>query len=86
MERRVKEAARIYPWRPYYFDKQGVDWWWTPVHTWRPRFTQLSRWRKRHPLDCGDTRCCTCHYDKFYAPKARNNKRRAAIRFELEAE
>lgn len=27
--------------------------------------TQLGRYRKRHALDCGKTRCRTCHNDKF---------------------
>ena len=45
----------------------------------------LSRWRKRKPLDCGVVRCGVCHGDKFYAAKARDNKKRAAIQFELDA-
>ena len=46
----------------------------------------LSRWRKRKPLDCTIARCGVCHGDKFYGAKARANKRRAAILFDLNAD
>jgi hypothetical protein len=39
--------------------------------------------RKKKPLDCGRVRCGVCHGDKFYADKARANKKREAIEFEL---
>lgn len=83
MERRVKDAKHLKPW---YFDDQGIDRWLTATHKWRRRLVQSSRWRKRKPLDCGKTRCTTCHWKKYYEPKRRNNKKRAAIQFELEAE
>ena len=40
------------------------------------------RWTS--PLDCGRPRCGVCHSDKW-VPKARHNKKLAAIRYELEA-
>ena len=46
----------------------------------------IGSMRKKAPLDCGKTRCGTCHGEKFYAPKARATKKRVAIAFELEAE
>lgn len=42
--------------------------------------------RKKKPLDCGRVQCGICHGDKFFAPKARRNKKLAAIRYELDAE
>jgi hypothetical protein len=42
------------------------------------------RWRK--PLDCGRARCGICHFGRNYIRPARANKRREAIRFDLEAE
>jgi hypothetical protein len=41
--------------------------------------------RKRTAYGCGNPRCAVCHYEKFYVPKARANKQRAAINYELEA-
>lgn len=41
--------------------------------------------RKHRPYGCDRARCNLCHYGKWY-PKARANKKQAAIRFELEAE
>ena len=29
------------------------------------RSNQLGRYRKRHPLDCGHSRCRLCHFDKL---------------------
>jgi hypothetical protein len=46
----------------------------------------MGYFRKRHPLDCGNTKCCSCHWEKYVEPKARQNKLRAAIVFELDAE
>lgn len=37
------------------------------------------------PLDCGRPKCGICHGDKFFSPKARHNKKLAAIRYEQEA-
>lgn len=45
----------------------------------------IGSMRKRKPLDCGRPRCLVCHSEKFLHPKARANKKRAEIRFELEA-
>lgn len=45
----------------------------------------LSRWRKRKPLDCGRPRCGVCHNGKFHIPKARENHKREAIRFDIDA-
>lgn len=42
--------------------------------------------RKRKPFDCGNPRCGMCHSEKFWAPKARANKKRAAIQYELDAD
>jgi hypothetical protein len=39
--------------------------------------------RKRRPHDCGNPRCMLCHLEKYYYPKNRANKRRAAIRQDL---
>ena len=41
--------------------------------------------RKRRPFGCGRSRCGLCHFEKCYVPKARANKKRAAIAYELEA-
>jgi len=32
-------------------------------HGWRAN--QAGRYRKKHPLDCGNTRCHVCHSDKL---------------------
>lgn len=29
-------------------------------------YGDLGRFRKKHPLDCGNTRCGVCHADKRY--------------------
>lgn len=44
---------------------------------------ELGRWRKRHPYDCGRTRCGTCHGDKAYGRKRRGEKKRAAIEYSM---
>jgi hypothetical protein len=36
----------------------------------------LNRWRKRHPLDCGNPKCGMCHPDKRVKP---SRKRREAV-------
>lgn len=41
--------------------------------------------RKRTAFGCGNPRCGICHYEKFYLPKDRFNKRREAVLFELDA-
>lgn len=41
--------------------------------------------RKQRPHGCSRPRCGICHGDKHYGYKARANKKRAAIRFEMEA-
>ena len=41
--------------------------------------------RKRRPHDCGNPRCLLCHCEKYLEPKARANKKRAAIDYELTA-
>lgn len=40
--------------------------------------------RKRHPYDCGKTRCYWCHPEKLLVTK-RGSDRRAALRFEEDA-
>lgn len=45
----------------------------------------IGSMRKRRPYDCGNTQCGVCHFEKFHVPKARDNKRRAAIQYELDA-
>lgn len=52
-----------------------------PCHCYRG----MGFMRKRRPLDCGKTRCGSCHYEKFYLPKHRREKRLAAIDFEFAA-
>lgn len=42
------------------------------------------RWKK--PLDCGRARCGICHSEKFYEPKRRGAKKRAAIEFDIYSE
>lgn len=42
--------------------------------------------RKRHPFDCGRSKCGVCHGEKNYGRKNRFNKRREAIEFDLEAD
>lgn len=39
--------------------------------------------RKRKPLDCGKSRCLTCHFEKYYPPKARHTIKRHAIQDQL---
>lgn len=46
----------------------------------------IGSMRKKAPLDCGKPKCGVCHSGKFYFRKARANKKRAVIQFELEAE
>jgi hypothetical protein len=41
--------------------------------------------RKRRPLGCGNPRCCVCHYEKFFEPKARGRRKRDAIAYEIAA-
>jgi hypothetical protein len=41
--------------------------------------------RKRTPYGCGNPRCGICHFSKYFVPKARANKKRKAINFELAA-
>lgn len=43
----------------------------------------IGSMRKKKPLDCGEPRCLTCHFDKFWVPKARATKKREAIEFDL---
>jgi hypothetical protein len=50
-----------------------------------PSSTELGRFRKQDPHDCGVTRCGCPHPEKFYAPKRRASRQRAAIAFELDA-
>lgn len=45
----------------------------------------IGSMRKHTPYDCGNPRCGLCHFEKFYVPKARANKRRSEIRYEMEA-
>lgn len=45
----------------------------------------IGTMRKNRPYGCGRARCHICHGDKLMAPKGRAD-RRAAIKFELEAE
>lgn len=45
----------------------------------------IGTMRKNRPYGCSQPRCWLCHYDKFCVPKARANKKRAAVAFELEA-
>lgn len=45
----------------------------------------IGSMRKKRLHDCGNTRCGLCHFDKFHMPKNRANKRREAIRFDIEA-
>lgn len=46
----------------------------------------IGSMRKRTPQGCGNPRCGICHYEKFFLPKARATKKRAAISYEREAE
>lgn len=46
----------------------------------------IGTMRKNRAYGCGNPRCGLCHWSKFYEPKARANKKRVAIEFELEAE
>lgn len=45
----------------------------------------IGSMRKKKPLDCGRPRCLVCHSEKFLYPKARANKKRDVIAFEMEA-
>jgi hypothetical protein len=49
-------------------------------------FRGAGYFRKRHPFDCGNPRCGLCHFEKFWVPKARATKKRAAIQYELDAD
>lgn len=42
----------------------------------------IGSMRKKRPFDCGVVQCSICHEDKFL-PKARANKKRAAIEEDL---
>jgi len=35
---------------------------------------ELGRFRKRHALDCGKTRCILCHYEKYSGMKRRDEQ------------
>lgn len=45
----------------------------------------IGSMRKRKPLDCTNPRCGLCHFEKFFVPKAREQKKREAILFDLAA-
>ena len=45
----------------------------------------IGSMRKRTPGGCRNPHCGVCHYGKFFVPKARANKLRAAVRYEIEA-
>lgn len=64
----------MYRWhkdKPVMFRRAEAD-------TWRD--LPLGYWRKRHPLDCGHTKCFVCHSEKYYPDKNRANNERDAIR------
>ncbi len=52
---------------------------------WERHQKGIGAHRSRKPLDCGHPRCGCCHGEKFYAPKARAAKRRAAIEYDRDA-
>lgn len=43
----------------------------------------IGSMRKKAPYDCGRPRCGTCHWEKFWLPKSRAAKKRAAIEYSL---
>ena len=45
----------------------------------------MGYFRKRHPFDCGKTRCGLCHWYKHFPGSGRANRRRAAIEFDIMA-
>jgi hypothetical protein len=53
------------------------------VATWWPEREGIGWYRKRHPMDCGQTRCPCCHWYKWL-PKGRHNSKLKAIREQLE--
>ena len=65
-------------------EKHGYDWRNPPTD---PNACHCAKGigstRKNRPYDCGRARCGCCHWEKFYDPKDRYNKRREAIAWEL---
>jgi hypothetical protein len=45
----------------------------------------IGSMRKNRPYGCSRVRCGICHWEKVFEPKCRNNHRRDAIKFEIEA-
>lgn len=45
---------------------------------------KMGHFRKRKPLDCGKTRCCSCHWEKYVDVKSRRHEKYRAIKLELE--
>lgn len=46
----------------------------------------IGTMRKSKPFDCGNPQCCICHWEKYWLPKCRAERKRRAIRFELDAD
>lgn len=44
------------------------------------RASDLGRYRKKHPLDCGNARCHLCHSDKVPKRTLTRQEKAAAIR------
>lgn len=78
MKQRVKKARR------HYALDEDKSWRRESFYEWAESVTQMGKWRKTRVGDCGCPGCWMCHPDKFDG-KRRQNKRLAAIRFELEA-
>ena len=50
---------------------------WTMPEKWS---IQRGRYRKKHPLDCGNTRCGICHSNKRFGHESTRQELAAAMR------
>jgi hypothetical protein len=61
-------------------DKHGYDWRCPPTDPDACHCAKgIGSMRNKKPLDCGNPMCAICHWEKFYLPKARQERKRKAI-------
>ena len=84
----AERALMLHRWKME-MRKHGYDWR-NPPDPKRDKWachcaSGIGSMRKMRPFDCGNPRCGLCHFEKFWVPKARATKKRAAIAYELRA-
>ena len=86
MKRWHQETALMFKRWKQEMGKHGYDWRCPPNDVNACHCVQgIGALRKKKPYDCGNPRCGICHWSKWL-PQARAEKKRAAIRFELESD